>query len=135
MTEAELILADILLLKFPAGRQIDTVAFMGSHLFEDQREHLSRPVLDEIAKIITSRSDVIRTFLIKERYIEVVNYMTPWDAITEKGEKAKALGGHKKYVLWDAKRKKYKKWKEIAFWILFAASLVSGIDVLIKWFF
>jgi hypothetical protein len=131
MTEAQLILADLVLLKLPVGRQLDVVGFAGSHLFEGKQ--IPQPLLDEINKIISSRSDVIRTFLLKEKYIETVNYMASWDVITDKGHKAQELGGHSQYLIWDTKRKKYKKWKEVAFWILFIASVAAGADVFIKW--
>ena len=72
MTEAQLILADIILLKLPIGRQIDIIAFMGPHLFDGRQNEFKQPILDEINNIIASKSDVIRTFLLKENYISVV---------------------------------------------------------------
>ena len=84
MTDAEFILADLILMRLPVGRQLSIVGFMGSHLFEGKQDQLSQTTLEEINKIIASRSDVIRTFLLKEKYITIVNHMVPWDIITEK---------------------------------------------------
>ena len=89
MTEAQLILADLILMKLPVGRQLDIVGFTGSHLFQDKQ--IAQPIMDDINRIISSRSDEIRTFLLKEKYIETVNYLSSWDVITDKGHKAQEL--------------------------------------------
>ncbi len=38
MTDAEFILADLILMKLPVGRQLSIVGFMGPHLFEGKQE-------------------------------------------------------------------------------------------------
>jgi hypothetical protein len=131
LTEAELILADLILLKLPVGRQLDVVGFMGSHLLEGKQDQFPQQILDEINKIIASRRDVIRTFLLKEKYISVVNHMVPWDMITDKGNKAQELDGHSKYKEWEQKETDRIKrdqnkinWPQKNWWVILILSTI-----------
>ncbi|MGI8950525.1 MAG: hypothetical protein ACR2FN_02960 [Chitinophagaceae bacterium] len=65
----------------------------------------------------TNRSGEIRDFLLKEDYITPVEYKTPSDKLTKKGEKAKELGGHNAYKIWEAKKKRMDRVKNFIVYI------------------
>lgn len=134
MTEAELILADLVLMKLPVGRQLEINGFMGPHLFEGKQDKIPQRTTEEISKIIALRSDAIRTFLLKEKYITTVNYMIPWDVMTDKGEKAQELGGHEKYLDWENKKNTIKKIKNCAFWATFGLAFLSALYTVLGYY-
>jgi len=131
MTEAQLVLADLILMKLPVGRHLDIIGFMGPHLFDGRQDQFQQPILYEINNIIASKSDVIRAFLLKEKYISVVNHMVPWDMITDKGYKAQELGGHNQYKEWERneinkiKREQNKiNWPQKNWWVILLLSAI-----------
>lgn len=107
MTEAELILADIILLKiepktpFRMQRYFHNVT-IGLH--DTQPENIYK----EISQIVISNSSVIEDFLRTQGYIKFTDIPTHQYILTDEGEEAQRQGGHQKYLYWlkAEKRKK-----------------------------
>lgn len=111
MTEAEYILADIVLLKFPVNQPF-TTAGLYHHILVGIQDKYSHAIYEEIKYLVVSSNDSTRQFLLREHYIDVVDYRLPKDKLTEKGEKAQKLGGHKQYQEWEAAETKKKSFQE-----------------------
>jgi len=108
MTEAESIVADIIIEKCPERLQFSLSGFMSGNLLLGKQDIYEEEIYKEIVQIVNSRNSVIRTFLLKEEYFETTNHSIPYDILTKKGEKAKELGGHKNYKEWEAEQERKK---------------------------
>ena len=135
LTEAEFILADIILLKiehntdFRMQRYLHNVT-IGLH--DTKPENIYK----EICDIVTLRSSVIEDFLRTQGYIRFTDPSTHLYVLTQKGEDAQQQGSHQQYLDWVAREKRKKgfedfpkkKWHiyEPLKWLLF---LVAGIAI------
>jgi hypothetical protein len=111
VSEAELILLDFALSKAPIGNTFRVNGLLHNASIGLQ-ERYSEETVQEINQILVSRSDVIRSLLLTEEYIEVVESSTHLDKLRPEGKKAKELGGHKQYIDWEQRENKRKKFEE-----------------------
>lgn len=135
MTEAELILADLVLLKLPVNREFTQRGAYNGVLLGKQDDY-DQDTLAKMNNVLTSENSIIIDFLLKEKYINCTNQMHGRFMLSDEGEEAQRQGGHKQYLEWAAieKRKKEfeefpkKKWHiyEPIKWLLF---LVGGIAI------
>lgn len=104
MTEAELILADIILLKIEPNTPFRMQRYLHNvtiGLSDTQPEHIYK----EICDITISRSSVIEDFLRIQGYVKFTDAPTHQYILTEKGEDAQKQGGHQQYLEWAEKEK------------------------------
>ncbi len=107
LTEAQYIFADLILLKIPPYKRISLYSFMRSgDLLAGVYEKYTIETAQEISALAIGKNMIFRDFLLQEKYIEIVEHSVPYDMLTEKGIKAKNLGGHKQYLAWEAEEKK-----------------------------
>lgn len=102
MTEAEYIVADILLLNMPDHVAFSVIGFMGGNILIGIHDKYSPQLVQEIISIVQGRSDSVRKFLLREKYLQIINHTIPHDMMTDKGLKARELGGHKQYLQYEA---------------------------------
>ena len=110
MTEAEFILADLVLLKLPVNREFTQRGAYNDVLFGKQSDY-NQDTIAEMNKIVSNDNSLIIDFLLKEKYINCTNQMHGRFILTEeKGEIAQREGGHNQYLKWkeneEAKLKK-----------------------------
>jgi len=111
MTEAELILADIILLKiepktpFRMQRYLHNIT-IGLH--DTQPENIYK----EISQIVISNSSVIEDFLRTNGYIKFTDIPTHQYILTDEGEEAQKQGGHQQYLDWVAREKRKKGFED-----------------------
>jgi len=111
MTQAELILADIILLKiepktpFRMQRYLHNIT-IGLH--DTQPENIYK----EICQIVISNSSVIEDFLRTNGYIKFTDIPTRQYILTDEGEEAQRQGGHQQYLDWVAREKRKKGFED-----------------------
>lgn len=109
LSKAEYILADLIILKCPIKKAFGVVPFMSSgNLLHGKYEQYGEQLYQEIAAITISRSDVVRTFLLKEKYLETIDHTIPRDILSDKGEIAREKGGHIQYKEWEKEQEQRK---------------------------
>lgn len=115
MSEEELIIADIVLLKIPMGRHISIYSLMQSNtILNGIEEKYSLETCDKIRTFYATdrRShNTIRDFFLREGYIMLANRTISYDILTEKGIKAQAAGGHRNYTKIQKKKGRW-EWLE-----------------------
>jgi hypothetical protein len=142
MTDAELVLLDFALERISLGQAFRIQgplhnATVGMH------EKYSGEMLNEIINIVIYRPDAIRNLLLAEGYTKCEDHATHLDILTDRGKKAKELGGHLQYKEWEAKEKKslrienipkkywyfYEPAKTIINWLIAAALVGVGVTI------
>lgn len=101
MTDAKYALVDLMLLKLPIGQPLNTFPFMGAHLLTGRDDDYPPSLIQEMRLLLVHSDRDVRQFLLNEHYIKCVAHWVPTDVLTEKGEMAKKLGGHKQYLEWE----------------------------------
>src|SRR5689334_5686844 len=109
LTDDELLLADTFLSQQFPGRSFSMYSTFPNVLAEfrndtdtDRYQRLSKLVHE------TQVWRQIRNFLSEEEYIIETNRLVPEDKLTDKGKKARDLGGHKAYLAWEETERKKK---------------------------
>ena len=132
MTEAEYILADLVINKFPIHEPF-TLDRVYNKILDWKHDQYSQTTLDELYNLINTQNPAIITFLLDNGYILVSEPRHPRYSVTEPGKKAKELGGHKQYLAWKEKEDKAKQRQNIPtkYWlvILVFTSILSPILV------
>jgi len=98
LSNAQLAVANIVLLKFPVKQAVVTPTFMDEHLLIGYQDQFDPGMFLEIQNLLESRDRAIRTFLLKAKYLETVDHTVPRNILTKKGEKAQGLRGHSQYL-------------------------------------
>lgn len=111
LTQAQKELANILLLAFPAHTAVITLNFYSANLLIGKDPHYSEEFIREM------RDDIMRSnspfvFLLDEGYLRVENYTIGSHILTEKGKKAKNLGGINAYKSWESEEERKKRFEE-----------------------
>ncbi len=136
MTDDELLVADLLLKRFPNN----TVVYIPSvfdNLLRDNAQKFDSDTINRLYEDVISKGYLpIRNFLLEQEYITSVDSAFPKDRLTDKGETANRLGGHVKYKEWELKEPERKKKTEKettnkAVCIAIKGGLIAGILVLI----
>jgi uncharacterized protein (UPF0297 family) len=96
MTEAEYIVADLILLKCPINQPFRLLG-LSNNLLQGKNDLYQQDTFDEMVQVMLYRIDTVRQFFLREKYIKVIDWSTHLDQLTEEGELAQKLGGHKKY--------------------------------------
>lgn len=109
MSEEELALADLIIEKCPIKNQFSVSGFMNSNILVSKRDVYGEELYFKIATLANSRSSSVRTFLLQQKYLETTNHSIPYDILSDKGEKARELGGHENYKKWEAEQERLKK--------------------------
>lgn len=109
MTSAEIIVINLVLEKCPERTPINLLSFMSSSLLAGKYQLYSSEIIREITDLINNKPDIIRKYLLKEKYFDTVKPNIPRDILNDKGEKAKELGGHEKYKEWEVEEKRKKR--------------------------
>lgn len=112
MTEAEYILADLIILKMPINQPF-SVTGLYHNILLGKHDLYSQETIDQIHKLVISNTSSIRDFLLRQEYISVHDYRLPKDISTPTGQKAQELGGHKQYLAWKAKQDKSKRFENL----------------------
>jgi len=90
----------------------------------------------EMAMITINRPAQIESFLLQQKYIEIIDPSTHLLKLTEKGEKAKDLGGHQQYLDWKIKEDKKNKWAEFPkrywYWVSLATLVIGWFGNVLK---
>lgn len=128
MTEAQLILVDIVLSRWKVGqtwRVHGALTNAGIGLADKYSEE----TVKEINDILITRSSVIRDILLEEGYLRIVDSSTHLDILTDEGAIAKTRGGHRQYLEWkeiqDRKESRLNATKK--YWLLYdIAKLIAG---------
>jgi hypothetical protein len=100
MTEAEAILVDIAIMKFPRNQPFN----IRGVLFNAQigmRDKYPENVAKEIEDLVLYKQAEIRNILLRLDYLECVDWSVQKDKLTTKGMKAQDLGGHQQYLQWE----------------------------------
>ncbi len=113
MTEAEYNVADILLLKMPDHVAFSVVGFMGGNILLGLHDKYSPEMIQEIGAIMQSGNDSVRKFLLREKYLEIIDHKIPHDMLTDKGLKARELGGHKQYQAWEQEEERKRNFENL----------------------
>ena len=74
-----------------------------------ENDNFDSDTFPRLAQICNGYPTGPRDFLLDEDYLECVNSNIPTDKLTEKGKKAKDLGGHLKYKEWETEEKRKKR--------------------------
>ena len=136
MTDDELLVADLLLKRFPNN----TVVYIPSvfdNLLRDNAQKFDSDTINRLYEDVISKGYLpIRNFLLEQEYITSVDSAFPKDRLTDKGETSNRLGGHVKYKEWELKEPERKKKTEKettnkAVCIAIKGGLIAGIFVLI----
>jgi hypothetical protein len=103
MTEAELILVDLAILKISINTEFSCQGILTNILVGKQDDY-PPDVISAMNNILISHSSVVRDFLLKEKYITSTNSSIQRDILTEKGEIAQRVGGHEGYQKWKSEK-------------------------------
>ncbi len=99
--EAFQIAVDAVIRKAPLHTSFGLYAFMSSNLI-DGNSNLTQEIRGQVMYILLHRDQDVFNFLLKEKYFRIENQSTKYVVMTDKGEKAKELGGHQAYLSWEA---------------------------------
>jgi hypothetical protein len=134
MTEPELILSDLVLLKIPINREFTQRAAYNGFLISKQDDY-DQDTLAKMNNILTSENSIIIDFLLKEKYINCTNQMHERYMLVEKGEIAQREGGHKQYLIWKAKDDRRKKWEKVPtrYWLMTLAFTAIISPLIVEW--
>ncbi len=97
MTEAKLILADLIILKIPINTEFTQRGVYHNALYNKHNDY-SADILSEMNSIITGDNSIIIDFLRKEKYINCISQFHGTYILSDKGEDAQKAGGYFKYI-------------------------------------
>jgi hypothetical protein len=129
LDEAALFIADVVLEKCLKHRQFNLGAYFGGHLLDGKRDSLSEEMNLKINDALLYKVGHIQEFLMDEKYFRIENQTIGYVVLTEKGEKAKELGGHEKYKSWERKQNRKEWWVNAPkqfWWLLLIVGWAAG---------
>jgi hypothetical protein len=105
MTEAESILADLVIKKMPINKPFIHRTFC-SDILRNELNNYSPEMLKQLSILSIEKSSNTRDFLLRNNYLKT--YDATRDISTEPGQKAQELGGHKQYLEYLRKQNRKK---------------------------
>jgi hypothetical protein len=97
-TTAFFTIVDALLETSPVHSSFNLAGRIGGEILMNKRDSLSQQMNEEINNLFTTKADKIFEFVLSEKYFRIDNQATKYVVMTEKGERAKELGGHEAYL-------------------------------------
>lgn len=98
MTDADYILADLIIKKMPVNQPFNLTVFCSNILEGESLENYNPETLQQLSNAALKNSSAARAFLLEKGYLKVCDASIPKDISTESGQKAQELGGLKQYL-------------------------------------
>jgi len=125
-TKEELIVADLVIMNIPYKQGIAILNYTRS-LVSSGKFQFDEDIREKVHEVKEGR---VRAFLLEQGYTEPENHSVPRDMLVEKGLKARELGGHAQYLVWEEKERRAKRIEDFPkrqWWIF------EPLKVMISW--
>lgn len=104
MTEADYILADLIIKKMPINQPFNLRIFCSNIFKGEALENYKPEMLQQLSNAALNNYSLARAFLLEKGYLKVYDASIPKDISTDIIPKVKELGGHQQYVTYLKKQ-------------------------------